>query len=141
MHDEPRERPDDLDRLYARLEEAAPPPDLARRVLAQTATVEQLSPWRARLALLAYLLALTALGVVAYQIGQGVTANGAADLLQLLVNEPELLADAPGGLVAGIAALLPWQELAAALALAALALAAVALAGKDWARREDLGIQ
>lgn len=137
FHDQ---QPDELDRLFARLALEPPPAGFAERVLARTARVEQASPRRASLALLIYLAALATLGVAAYQVGQGVSASGAADLLRLLLSDPGALLEEPVAWLLGLAELLPWWELGLAAVLAGAALAAVWTAGRIWALREELGV-
>jgi hypothetical protein len=134
------DQPDDLDRLFARLQEVPPPADFADRVLARTARVEQVSPMRARVTLGIYLVTLVMLGVAAYRAGQGMSLSGAGDLLQLLLSDPAMLVEEPSAFLLGIGELLPWWDLGFALVLAVASLVAVRALGRFWTAREDVGM-
>src|SRR4051812_15766982 len=108
--DPANEYPDDIDRLFARLERAPAPEDLAARVLAQTverssarAQLKLAWPW-----LVAGLGALALLGVTGYSLGANLAASDGLDVLGALFGDFGLLLTAPGDVVAALGEVVPW---------------------------------
>src|SRR5580765_5427291 len=103
--------PDDLDRLFARLEHAPVPEDFTARVLFQTvdrsrsvAHTELAWPW-----LVAGLGALALLGVTGYSLGASLAASDGLDVLGALFGDFGLLLTAPGDVVAALGEVVPWS--------------------------------
>jgi hypothetical protein len=114
------EHPDDIDRLFARLERAPVPEDLTRRVLAQTvARSSQRAvfawPW-----LVAGLAAMAILTVAGYLLGANLAASDGLDVLEALLGDLSLIATAPGDVLAALGEVMPWRLLALAGVSAAL---------------------
>jgi hypothetical protein len=106
LHDHDAE--DDLDRLFARLERAPVPEELTARVLASTvARAEARSvlawPW-----MLAGLAALGLLVLTGYQLGASLAASDSLPLIEALLADVGLLANAPGDVLAALNEVVPW---------------------------------
>lgn len=104
VHDEP----DDVDRLFARLERAPVPDDLTARVLANTvARTDARSalawPW-----MLAGLAALGLLALAGYQVGASLAASDGLALIEAVFADLGLLATAPGDVLAALGEIVPW---------------------------------
>lgn len=124
--------PDDLDRLFARLESPAPPPALIPAILAQTvekAPARVAARERLRAALWAvYGIALALVAVSALSLGQALYASGTLDYLSLAAEEGDLARQSPGLFWAAVSEHMPWLHLVPlALALALWLAATVAL--------------
>ena len=103
------EQPDDIDRLFARLDRAAVPPDLTARVLANTVARPRPAsrpawPW-----IVAGLAALGLLIAAGYELGASVAASGGLDLVIGLFGDVGLLATAPGDVLAALGEVIPWR--------------------------------
>src|SRR5207248_9195692 len=105
----------DVDRLLARLEAVAPPPDLATRVLARTTRRAAPGLWVV-LAVVAGLAAAALAAVSGYLAGRELVDSGAYDLVRLGAEDWELVTTAPGEYFQALAEALPWASLAATLA-------------------------
>jgi hypothetical protein len=96
----PREDvPDDLDRLFARLERAPVPPDLTSRVLASTAwrtAAQRASRGPTWPCVLAACGALVALVLTGYLVGARVAASDGLDLLEAVAEDLGLLVTSRG---------------------------------------------
>src|SRR5581483_4149730 len=116
---------DDIERLLARLEPVAPPPDLAARVLARTSRRARLrwGVW-VTLAALAGLGAGILAAVCGYLTGQELVQSGAYPLIQLALEDRELVAAAPQDYLLALAETVPWLGLVATLACVLAAYAA-----------------
>ena len=118
---EPSSEPaDDLDQLFARLERAPVPDDLTARVLASTvgstAARSVLAwPW-----VLAGLAALGLLVLTGYQLGASLAASDSLPLIEALLADVGLLANAPGDVLAALNEVVPWPLVWLAGASAAL---------------------
>jgi hypothetical protein len=102
--------PDDVDRLFARLERAPVPPDLTARVLARTVGVQP-TVARSRVAwpwLAAGLVALVALAVAGYLLGATLAATDGLDVLEAIAGDLSLIAVAPGDVLAAVWEVVPW---------------------------------
>ena len=106
---------DDVERLLARLEAVAPPPDLATRVLARTTRRAAPGLWVV-LAVVAGLAAAALAAVSGYLAGRELVDSGAYDLVRLGAEDWELVTTAPGEYFQALAEALPWASLAATLA-------------------------
>jgi hypothetical protein len=112
------EPPDDIDRLFARLERSPAPADLSARVLARTVARPRTAvawPW-----LIAGLLAIALLGVAGYLAGASLAASDGFDVIEMLLGDIGVLTTAPGDVLAAVGEILPWRVLALALASAAV---------------------
>jgi hypothetical protein len=113
------DQPDDLDRLFARLERAPAPPDLTARVLARTVRGEP----RASVAwtwCLAGLLALVGVAVAGYLVGATLAASDGLDVLEAVAADLTLLTVAPGDVLAAVGEVVPWRLVGLAGCSAAL---------------------
>lgn len=131
----PNGPPDDVDRLFARLEPVAPPSEAVLRVLARTSHRER-ARWGLWVALsvgVGLLVALLA-AVSGYLTGQELVRSGAYDLLQIAVENGEFVAAAPGDYLLALAEAVPWSGL---LATTACVLAAYAVT-RPLARAPEL---
>jgi hypothetical protein len=122
MHHRPNhaDQPDDVDRLFARLDRVSVPEDLTARVLAHTVAR---TPARSVLAwpwLVAGLGALTLLTMTGYLLGANLAASNGLDVLEALASDLGLLATAPGDVVAALGEVMPWGLVALAGTSAAL---------------------
>jgi hypothetical protein len=113
--------PDDVDRLFARLDRAAVPEELTARVLASTvarADAERAVfawPW-----LVAGLAALALLSVAGYQLGVSLATSDGVELVGALLFDLGLVASAPGDVLAAVGEVMPWGLVALAGVSAAL---------------------
>ena len=108
--DPANEYPDDIDRVFARLERAPVPDDFTARVLFQTVDRSR-SRAHTRLAwpwLVAGLGALALLGVTGYSLGASLAASDGLDVLGALFGDFGLLLTAPGDVVAALGEVVPW---------------------------------
>jgi hypothetical protein len=116
----PSEQPDDVDRLFARLDRAPAPADLTARVLAHTIAADST---RAVLAWPWIVAGLAALGLLAgagYQLGMSLAASDGLELIAALFEDLGLLATAPGDVVAALGEVIPFSLVALAGVSAAL---------------------
>lgn len=120
------DQPDDVDRLFARLNRANVPEQLTARVLASTVARSEATrtvfawPW-----LLAGLAALAILSVAGYQLGVNLAASDGLELVSALFDDLGLVTTAPGDVFAALGEVIPWSLVAlAGLSAALLTLAA-----------------
>jgi hypothetical protein len=116
--------PDDVDRLFARLERALVPEEFTDRVLSSTvaraSTPRVAWPW-----MLACLVAMGVLMLAGYQLGASLAASDGLELVGAVFGDLGLLATAPGDVLAALNEVVPWTLLAlAGLSAALLILAA-----------------
>jgi hypothetical protein len=130
MHDRPQPHahfedtsPDDVDRLFARLERALVPEELTHRVL--ESTVARGRPRVAWPWMLACLVAAAVLTLAGYQLGASLAASDGLELVGAVFSDLGLLATAPGDVLAALNEVVPWTLLGmAGLSAALLILAA-----------------
>src|SRR4051794_26574874 len=108
------EYPDDIDRLFARLERAPVPDDLTARVMARTVGSASARstfawPW-----VVAGVAALALLGVTGYSLGASLASSDGLDVLGALFGDFGLLLTAPGDVVAALGEVVPWGLVAVA---------------------------
>ncbi len=128
MHEPPRHTsqfdnsyPDDVERLFARLDRAPVPDDLTARVL--SSTVARTSASRAALAwpwMLAALLALAVLAVAGYELGASLADSDGLELVGAVFTDLGLWTTAPGDVLAALNEVVPWTLVALAGVSAAL---------------------
>lgn len=118
--------PDDIDRLFARLDRATVPENLTARVLAST--VAKTDATRAVLAwpwMVASLAALGVLTIAGYELGVSLAASDGLELVSAVLGDFGLFATAPGDVLAALSEVVPWTlVLLAGLSAALLILAA-----------------
>ena len=122
----PYEGPDDVDRLFARLESAPVPDDLTARVLAST--VERTNAARTVLAwpwMLAGLGALGVLTIAGYQLGVSLATSDGLELVSAVFGDLGLVETAPGDVFAALNEVMPWTLVVAACLSAAFLTLAV----------------
>jgi hypothetical protein len=130
--------PDDLDRLFARLESPAPPSTLIPTILAQTveSTPARVAA-RQRLRTVlwaAYCCSLVLVAVFAVSLGQALHASGSLDYLGFALQDRDLARQSPGLFWGAFTEHMPWLNLVPlALALAIWLVTTVAL----LRRRQD----
>ncbi|MCA1668477.1 MAG: hypothetical protein LC793_14015 [Thermomicrobia bacterium] len=107
--------PDDLDRLFARLESPAPPADLIPKILAQTvatAPAAIVMRERIRTALwVAYGVTLSLVLVSAVLFGQALHATGTLDYLTFAWQDFDLVRQSPGLFWSAFTEHMPWLHL------------------------------
>ena len=127
------ELPDDLDRLYAKLEWQNPSANFAGRVLARVSAAQRVQ----RISAVLSLAALAALGVFAFALGRGLSLNGTLDYLAVLFSNLDVAADATDDFVSALLDLMPWTEvIAVLLGMVGLWLASIALP-RFWSHRQS----
>jgi hypothetical protein len=105
-----------VDRLFGRLEQLPPPPDLTSAVLARTVLAEQSArPARTGLWVLTALVSVVTLAVAGYAAGASLVASGALDLFAALLDDLSVVAVAPSDVLDAVAEVLPWWSLALAM--------------------------
>ena len=112
--------PDDVDRLFARLERAPVPDDLTARVLASTVARSDRRtvlawPW-----VVAGLAALGLLALAGYQLGVSLAASDGLPLIEGILADVDLLASAPGDVLVALGEVIPWPLVCVAGLSAAL---------------------
>src|SRR5439155_13932001 len=115
--------PDDIDRLFRRLEAVSPPADLESRILTQVAWERRQPAVDRRWAGIA-LLGLLVLALVGYRLGQQLATGGTLEFVTSFLADWGSFMEAPGDFLAGALPALPLVEVAAVAAnLIAIALA------------------
>jgi hypothetical protein len=106
-----REAPDDVDRLFARLEPIAPPADFARRVA--QATYGAPAPERVRWRWVAFdAVALVLLALLSVNLGISLHESGALDLVALVLLDLDSAREGMGAIAAALLETLPWLQVA-----------------------------
>jgi hypothetical protein len=105
------EMPDDLDRLYTKLEWEDPPSNFAAHVRQRAQAVQRIQ----RASSVLSLIALAVLGVLAFALGRGLTLSGTLDYLEVLVTNLDVAFGATDDFVQALLAVAPWPEIAAVL--------------------------
>src|SRR5262249_3720431 len=118
----PDDGPDDVDRLFARLETAPVPAELTARVLSSTVGQPRplstiVWPW-----LLATVGGLVGLAGAGYLLGAQLATSPGLDLVEALFDDTTLVASAPGDVLAALSVEVPWSLLLVAAACLALVL-------------------
>ncbi len=106
------EHPDDIDRIFARLERAAVPRDFTRTVLARTTARQRAIlawPW-----LIAGMASMALLGLAGYFAGATLAASDGLELLLAVLSDLSVVTAAPGDAVAAIGEVVPWGLVAVA---------------------------
>jgi hypothetical protein len=115
--------PDDIDRLFGRLERVGPPAELEARILGRVAFERAKPAVDRRWAGIAF-LGLVVLALVGYRLGHQLASGGTLEFLTSFLADWSSFTEAPGEFLAGALPALPMAELAAVAAnLAAIALA------------------
>ena len=144
MYDNPQPRipfddsyPDDIDRLFARMDRAPVPDDLTARVLSNT--VARANATRAVLAwpwMLACLAALGVLTLAGYALGASLAAGDGLDLVVAILGDLGLVTTAPGDVLAALNEVVPWTLVAiAGLSAGLLVMAAGNIVSRSHAER------
>ena len=118
------QQPDDVDRLFARLERAPVPDNLTARVLAST--VERPNarsvlawPW-----MMAGLAALGLLVLAGYQLGASLATSDGLTVIEAVFADFGLLSSAPGDVLLALSEVVPWPLVLLAGVSAALVVSA-----------------
>jgi hypothetical protein len=106
----PEPPPDDLDRLFTRLDTSPPPVDFTACVLSQTVHMPQRQAARrgARFWGAVALVSLLALGASGYFVGTQLATSDGLLLIRALSDDFSLLVSAPGDVVAVLGESIPW---------------------------------
>ena len=127
--------PDDLDRLYSKLEWENPRPNLSARVMARIQMARQTQ----RVSAVFSMLALLALGIFAFALGRGMTLSGTVDYLIVLSANLDVMFDATDEFLSALFDGVPWLDVAALIvSVLCLWLASVALPRYLTARQSRL---
>ena len=135
---------DEIDELFVRAGLVEPPNELVSRVMMQVRAEGVIRPRRIKSTVVrayagAYVLALLALSVLAYELGLAIARSGASSLLSVIAGDMTLLTDAPGAYAGALVASLPWLHLAAAAIdvaiLAILTSLITRYASSPWSRQ------
>jgi hypothetical protein len=136
--------PDDLDRLFARLESSAPPAGLVSRILAQTVETAPgvvAARQRIRIALWAvYGVTLSLVLLCAVLFGQALHATGTLEYLTFAIQDSDLARQSPGLFWGAVMEHMPWLHLSLLVgALVAWLVTAVALLRRGGAPQPPAG--
>jgi hypothetical protein len=104
-------KPDDLDRLYDKMQWENPPVNFTGRVFARTQRAQRVQ----RVSAIATLIALILLGVFGYGLGRGLAFSGTLDFLSTLATNLDLFIDAADDIWQALLDIVPWLELTAVL--------------------------
>ena len=115
MSQDPRypisDAPDDVDRLFARLERASVPAELTASVLASTtgrATASARQTWAWPWVLVAC-VAVGTLAFAGYLLGVSIVEAGGLPLVEALLGDMGLVAVAPGDVIAALGEVIPME--------------------------------
>ncbi|MBI5879330.1 MAG: hypothetical protein HZB53_16910 [Chloroflexi bacterium] len=101
--------PDELDRLYDRIELANPPPNFTGRVLARVQELRRIQSISAAVSL----VGLALLGMFAFVLGRGLTFSGALDYLALLLGNLDVAGSMADDFAAALLDAVPWGDVIA----------------------------
>jgi hypothetical protein len=104
-------KPDDLDRLYDKLQWENLPPNFTARVWAHVQRERRIQ----RISAVATLSALGLLALFGFALGRGLTFSGTLDFLNTLVTNLDLWWDATDEIGQALLDIAPWFELSAVL--------------------------
>jgi hypothetical protein len=103
------EQPDELDRLYGKIEWENPRPNLSARVMARIRVTQRVQRISAALSL----VALAALGVFAFALGRGMTLSGTLDYVIVLSTNLDVMFDGADEFLSALVDGVPWLTVAA----------------------------
>ena len=127
------ELPDDLDRLYAKMEWENPRSNFSARVMRRALAVQRIQ----RASSILSLVALAVLGVFAFALGRGLTFYGTLDYLAVLATNLDVAVGSTDDFILALVAVAPWLEIAAVLAGAlVLGLTSIVLP-RVWSGRQS----
>lgn len=106
MNSEP---PDDLDRLYAKMEWQSPRPNISALVMQRLAVLRRVQ----RVSSILSLLALAVLGLFAFALGRGLTFGGMLDYLGVLSSNMDVVLASTDDFLFALQAVVPWPEVGA----------------------------
>jgi len=106
------ELPDDLDRLYAKMEWESPQPNMGALVMQRVRSLQRVQ----RVSSILSLFALAALGLFAFGLGRGLTFGGTLDYLAVLTSNMDVALASTDDFVLALLAVVPWLEIGAVLA-------------------------
>jgi len=130
------ELPDELDRLYARLEWENPRSNFVERVAGRIEAVRRIE----RISSVASFSALIVLGFFAFTLGRGLTLSGTLDYLGLLLSNLDIAMTSADEFVVALFDAMPWVEIAAvSVGVTGVWLASVALPRSLTGRKSKAG--
>ena len=128
--------PDDLDRLYDRIELENPRPNFTGRIMARVQELRRIQ----RISTTVSLAGLVFLGVCAFALGRGLTFSGATDYLVLLFGNLDVASGMLDDFAAALFDSIPWLDvLTVGAGIAAFAFATAVLPRLLAARRTKAG--
>ena len=110
------ELPDELDRLYAKMEWESPRPNMSALVMQRVRAMQRVQ----RVSSILSLVALAALGLFAFALGRGLTFGGTLDYLAVLTSNMDVALESADDFLLALQAVVPWLEIGAVLAGALL---------------------
>jgi hypothetical protein len=127
------EMPDDLDRLYAKIEWDNPRSNFAARVIKRAHGVQRIQ----RASSVLSLAALAVLGVFAFALGRGLTLSGTLDYLAVLATNLDVAVEASDDFVLALLAVAPWLEIAAVVLGALILWLTSIVLPRVWSNRQS----
>ena len=106
------ELPDDVDRLYAKMEWESPRPNISALVMQRVRAAQRVQ----RVSSILSLIALAALGVFAFALGRDLTFGGMLDYLAMLTSNMDVALSSGDDFLAALLAVVPWLEIGAVVA-------------------------
>ena len=127
------EIPDDLDRLYAKMEWESPRPNFSARVMQRALALQRVQ----RASSILSLVALAVLGVFAFALGRGLTFDGTLDYLEVLVTNLDVALGSTDDFLLALVAVAPWLEIGAVLAGALVLWLTSIVLPRVWSGRQS----
>jgi hypothetical protein len=127
------EMPDDLDRLFAKMEWDNPRSNFAARVIQRAHGVQRIQ----RASSILSLAALAVLGVFAFALGRGLTLSGTLDYLAVLATNLDVAIEATDDFVLALLAVAPWLEIAAVVLGALMLWLTSIVLPRVWSNRQS----
>ena len=127
------ELPDDLDRLYAKMEWETPRSNFSARVMQRALAVQRVQ----RVSSILSLVALAVLGVFAFALGRGLTFYGTLDYLEVLVTNLDVALGSTDDFILALLAVAPWLEIVAVLVGALILWLTSIVLPRVWSGRQS----
>jgi hypothetical protein len=127
------EHPDDLDRLYAKMEWESPRANFSALVMRRALAVQRIQ----RVSSILSLVALAVLGVFAFALGRGLTFYGTLDYLAVLATNLDVAVGSTDDFILALLAVAPWLEIGAVLAGALILCLTSIVLPRVWSGRQS----
>ena len=125
--------PDDLDRLYAKMEWENPRTNFSARVMQRELALQRVQ----RASSILSLIALAVLGVFAYALGRGLTFYGTLDYLAVLATNLDVAVGSTDDFLLALLAVAPWLEIVAVMAGALVLWVTSIVLPRFWSGRQS----